>query len=204
MELGSVLLAFLPAAAQGEPANVWWYNTPAAKFWAGLPVANGHLAPMVLGRVRAETIPINDESLWTGSPYDPNNPEPTFDPARRFASGFWRQSSSRRGNSARKLLSRPLSVQHYCKAPGMVKSPWIAPGTVAPEGRRPGEVADMERRGQRTARIACWRRVFRPPPFHVDCALSISLGVANERSGTARGGSVHVQFRRLSDQNALK
>lgn len=33
------------------------------------------MAAMILGRVRDETIPVDDESLWTGSPYDPNHPE---------------------------------------------------------------------------------------------------------------------------------
>ena len=30
---------------------------------------------MVYGGIEEELIPINEESLWSGSPYDPNNPE---------------------------------------------------------------------------------------------------------------------------------
>lgn len=53
----------------------WWYRTPATKFWEGLPIGNGRFAAMVYGRVRDEIIPFNDETLWTGQPNDPVNPE---------------------------------------------------------------------------------------------------------------------------------
>ena len=53
---------------------VWWYRSPATKFWEGLPLGSGRFAAMVYGRVRDEIIPFNDETLWTGQPYDPLNP----------------------------------------------------------------------------------------------------------------------------------
>ena len=112
LTIGSVLLALQAAAAPGGPPNVWWYRTPAAKYWAGLPLANGRLAAMVLGRVRDETIPINDESLWTGSPYDPNNSEgPAILPQVRklLLEGKLVEAQQ----LCQKLLSRPISVQHY-------------------------------------------------------------------------------------------
>ena len=52
----------------------WWYRTPATKFWEGLPIATGRFAAMLYGRVRDEIIPFNDETLWTGQPYNPVNP----------------------------------------------------------------------------------------------------------------------------------
>lgn len=109
---GSVLLPRAASATDNEPRNVWWYRTPAAKYWEGLPLSNGRLAAMVLGRVRDESIPINDESLWTGSPYDPNNPEgPNVLPQirRLLLAGNFVEAQQ----FCEKLLSRPVSVQHY-------------------------------------------------------------------------------------------
>ena len=64
-------------SGQAEPSllpAVWWYRSPATKFWEGLPLGSGRFAAMVYGRVRDEIIPFNDETLWTGQPYDPVNP----------------------------------------------------------------------------------------------------------------------------------
>jgi len=57
-----------------ESPMAWWYRSPATKFWEGLPLGNGRFAAMVYGRVRDEIIPFNDQTLWTGEPYDPVNP----------------------------------------------------------------------------------------------------------------------------------
>src|SRR5512137_1497997 len=57
-----------------ESAMAWWYRSPATKFWEGLPLGTGRFAAMVYGRVRDEIIPFNDETLWTGQPYNAVNP----------------------------------------------------------------------------------------------------------------------------------
>jgi alpha-L-fucosidase 2 len=57
-----------------ESPMAWWYRSPATKFWEGLPLGTGRFAAMVYGRVRDEIIPFNDETLWTGQPYDAVNP----------------------------------------------------------------------------------------------------------------------------------
>jgi alpha-L-fucosidase 2 len=98
--------------AQNNPDDVWWYKTPADKYWAGLPLSNGSLSAMVLGRVRDEVIPINETSLWSGSPYDPNNPEgPKILPQIRklLLDGDLVQAQK----LCEGLMSRPRSVQHY-------------------------------------------------------------------------------------------
>ena len=61
------------AAPEGE--MIWWYREPAQKFWEGLPLGTGRFAAMVYGQPRDETIVFNDQTLWTGSPYNPVNPK---------------------------------------------------------------------------------------------------------------------------------
>jgi alpha-L-fucosidase 2 len=90
----------------------WWYREPAARYWEGLPLSNGRLAAMVYGRTRDEMIPLNDESLWSGAPYDPNNPEgrDALPEIRRLLlAGEYVKAQA----LCEKLLSRPRSVQHY-------------------------------------------------------------------------------------------
>ena len=61
--------------AGGEPAaTVLWYSRPAEQWSEALPVGNGRLGAMVFGRPGSERIALNEETLWTGGPYDPTRP----------------------------------------------------------------------------------------------------------------------------------
>lgn len=53
-----------------------WFNNPARQWVEALPVGNGRLAAMVYGKVDNEVIKLNESSLWSGGPVNPNpNPE---------------------------------------------------------------------------------------------------------------------------------
>src|SRR5690606_16283507 len=41
----------------------------------GLPVGNGRLGALVMGRTAEERITLNEDTLWAGGPYDPSNPD---------------------------------------------------------------------------------------------------------------------------------
>ena len=61
-----------PAAISNRsfnPATLLWYNQPASKWEAALPVGNGRLGAMVFGRNGEERIQLNEETYWTGGPY---------------------------------------------------------------------------------------------------------------------------------------
>jgi len=110
--LALILLCSHAAGAEIRAADSWWYRTPAAKYWEGLPLSNGYLAAMVPGRVRDESIPVNDPTLWTGSPYDPNNPDGPrvlAEVRELLLAGKFVEAQQ----LCQKLMSRPLSVQHY-------------------------------------------------------------------------------------------
>ena len=69
------LLAASPAAAQDPwSAQKLWYSAPAENWDNALPVGNGRLGAMVLGGIAEERIVLNEETLWSGGPYDPTNP----------------------------------------------------------------------------------------------------------------------------------
>ncbi len=50
-----------------------WYDRPASKWLEALPLGNSHLGAMIYGGVNVETIQLNEETFWSGSPHD-NNP----------------------------------------------------------------------------------------------------------------------------------
>ena len=52
-----------------------WYERPAPRWLASLPVGNGRLGATVFGRVYKETLIFNEESVWTRWPDDRHNPD---------------------------------------------------------------------------------------------------------------------------------
>lgn len=47
-----------------------WYSAPASSWWEALPVGNSHIGAMVYGGVAHEEIQLNEETFWSGSPYN--------------------------------------------------------------------------------------------------------------------------------------
>jgi alpha-L-fucosidase 2 len=70
-------LARLPAVAATEQpgADLLWYRQPASIWTEALPVGNGRLGAMVFGGVAGERIQLNEDTLWSGGPYDDRNPK---------------------------------------------------------------------------------------------------------------------------------
>src|SRR5690242_3296884 len=56
---------------------VLWYRQPAklTNWTEALPIGNGRLGAMVFGGVARERMQLNEDTLYAGGPYDPNNPE---------------------------------------------------------------------------------------------------------------------------------
>ena len=65
--------------------KILWYKKPAKNWDEALPVGNGRLGAMIFGRVDAELIQLNEETLWTGGPVnpDPNPDAPKYLPEVR-------------------------------------------------------------------------------------------------------------------------
>jgi alpha-L-fucosidase 2 len=51
-----------------------WYEQAAGPWVEALPVGNGRLGAMSFGRIAQERIQLNEDTLFAGGPYDPNNP----------------------------------------------------------------------------------------------------------------------------------
>ncbi|MFD1258593.1 glycoside hydrolase N-terminal domain-containing protein [Mucilaginibacter terrae] len=84
--LSALFLVALSGFAQTKTTTLW-YNKPAKDWNEALPLGNGRLGAMVFGGVQNELIQLNEQTLWTGGPVNPNpNPEaPTYLPQVREA-----------------------------------------------------------------------------------------------------------------------
>jgi len=89
----------------------WWYEKPAEKYWEGLPIGTGRFAAMIEGKVKHEEIFFNDETLWSGGPYNPNadGREVLKDIRKLVLSGDYVNATKQ----SYKLGSIPERVQHY-------------------------------------------------------------------------------------------
>lgn len=65
----------MAADGRKEHEGRWtlWYGEAAEKFVEALPIGNGRLGGMVYGGVRLERVQLNEDTLWSGYPYDTNN-----------------------------------------------------------------------------------------------------------------------------------
>ncbi len=52
-----------------------WYSQPAAGWLEALPIGNSHLGAMVFGGTETEEIQLNEETFWSGQPYENNSTE---------------------------------------------------------------------------------------------------------------------------------
>src|SRR5215212_2154153 len=90
-----------------------WYRKPADRWEAALPVGNGRLGAMVFGRVGQERLQLNEDSLWAGSPYTPDNADALAalpEVRRLIADGKYKQASDL---AAARVMAKPLTQMPY-------------------------------------------------------------------------------------------
>ncbi len=90
-----------------------WYRRPAAQWIEALPIGNGRLGAMVFGGIDGERIQLNEDTLWGGGPYDPNNREAlaALPEARRLVfAGKYREAHELIGA---KMMAKPLGQMPY-------------------------------------------------------------------------------------------
>lgn len=90
-------LAFASCSRVSSGNNtVMVYSRPASEWVEALPVGNGRLGAMIYGGTYEELLQLNEESLWSGRPAepDPNPDAPSYLPQTRKAlfSGDWKKA----------------------------------------------------------------------------------------------------------------
>jgi alpha-L-fucosidase 2 len=108
--------ATIPATSAASPASgalVLWYPKPANEWVEALPVGNGRLGAMVFGGVPAERIAINEDTLWAGGPYDPDNADALValpEIRRLIFAGRFREAQQL---ASARMMGKPLRQMPY-------------------------------------------------------------------------------------------
>ena len=77
MRFSSILCALvcflLPDSVYGQPDHLLWYEQPASWFEETLVLGNGKMGASLFGGVKSDQIYLNDITLWSGEPVNPDN-----------------------------------------------------------------------------------------------------------------------------------
>ena len=65
-----VAVLMLQIVIMGNAADLkLWYNRPADYWVEAIPLGNGRLGAMMYGDCKSDTIQLNEDTFWSGSPY---------------------------------------------------------------------------------------------------------------------------------------
>jgi len=101
------------AANPSRQPLVLWYEKPAEQWVEALPIGNGRLGAMVFGGPARERLQINEDTLYAGGPYDPNNREAlnALPEARRLIfAGKYKEAN---GLIGEKMMAHPIKQMPY-------------------------------------------------------------------------------------------
>ncbi|EJL26598.1 hypothetical protein PMI01_04050 [Caulobacter sp. AP07] len=121
-QLGAAAAAFGLDRAMAAPApkgrgdHVLWYDQPAKEWVEALPIGNGRLGAMIFGDVWAERLQLNENTLWSGGPYDPVNPRARegLEPVRALiAAGRFAEAEQRANETLVATPPREMAYQPF-------------------------------------------------------------------------------------------
>src|SRR3954447_20436493 len=109
----ALVAAALPfeTAVQRDPVGApltLWYRQPASQWVEALPIGNGRLAAMVFGGTSEERLQLNEDTLWSGGPYDPSNPAALAALPRVRELIFKRDYAAAQTLVGEQMMARPL------------------------------------------------------------------------------------------------
>lgn len=99
--------AFVP-----KPLSLW-YREPAQEWVEALPVGNGRIGAMVFGGIALERLQLNEDTFFSGGPYDPVNPDAKAalpEVRRLILEGKFTQAQAL---ADERVMSRPLKQMSY-------------------------------------------------------------------------------------------
>ena len=102
-----------PAGARSNAREQLHYARPAGDWNAALPIGNGHLGAMIFGRVAQERLQLNEDTLWSGSPYTPDSPDAreAIPEVRRLLNAGEYAAAAKLASE--KVMARPLQQMAY-------------------------------------------------------------------------------------------
>jgi alpha-L-fucosidase 2 len=114
--LALAIALVLSTAGRAEDSSNWlslWYRQPATNWVEALPVGNGRLGAMIFGGVERERLQLNEDTLWAGGPYDPDNTNALAalpEVRRLIFAGEYDEAAKLTGE---KMMAQPLRQMPY-------------------------------------------------------------------------------------------
>src|ERR1043166_2790572 len=105
--------SLLNASKAEKDSLLLWDAQPASEWTEALPIGNGRLGAMIFGGPASEQLQLNEDTLYAGSPYDPNNPEAlkALPEARRLIfAGKYKEAHDLVGA---KMMAQPIKQMPY-------------------------------------------------------------------------------------------
>lgn len=161
--------------AQNIPLKLW-YNRPANAFEESLPIGNGKLGALVYGGVSNDSIYLNDITLWTGKPVDPEEGKDAYQWIPKIREALFKED-----------YKTADSLQHYVQGHN---SEFYQPlGRLNIQDLNPGDVTEYHRQLNLDSSIVniSYKRndiVYTKEYFasYPDKAIAIRLGASKEKS----------------------
>lgn len=104
----------LPADRSNE---LLWYRQPAEQWVEALAVGNGRLGAMIFGKTYQERIQFNEDTIWTGGPYQPDKvsdgPAVLPEIRRLVFEGKYRQAQAKFGRAMNAMRAAASGYQTY-------------------------------------------------------------------------------------------
>ena len=166
-----------------------WYQSAARAWTEALPIGTGRLGAMVFGGLPDERLQINEDTLWTGGPYSPLNPDALvhLDEVRSliFAGRF----SEADAVANRHLMAKPLRQMSFQPAADV----WIRHQLV-------GETTDYRRGLDLGSAVATTTFTSGGVTFTREAFASAVAGVIVVRVAADRPGSIDLAVSLTSPQ----
>ena len=119
-----------------------WYESPAHSWTEALPVGNGRLGAMIFGGVGRERLQLNEDTLWAGGPYSPNNPEALQYLGDVRTLLFAQRFEEAEALANRRLMARPIKQMPYQPAADLWIEQKLSGGAHATDYRRDLDISE--------------------------------------------------------------
>ena len=93
--------------------NRLWYTRPADEWVQALPIGNGRMGAMVFGGIASERLQLNENSFFSGGPYNPVNPQARESLPRIRELVFAGKYAEAQALTEASVMARPLRQMSY-------------------------------------------------------------------------------------------
>ncbi len=166
-----------------------WYREPAREWTDALPLGNGRLGAMVFGGIAQDEFQLNEDTLWSGGPYQPINSEAKAHLGSVRNLVFAGQYAEAQKLADAHLLGRPKTQMSYQPA-----------GRLLIDFAHPGAISNYRRQLDLATAVAVTEYQSGGVSYRRESFVSAADGVMVIRLSADRDASLSARLQFVSDQ----